>query len=51
MRLRLTIRDLLWLTLVVALASRWCIEHTSRSNRLNVIDLPMTQPDFDPDLF
>jgi len=31
MRLRFTIRDLLWLTLVVALAVRWYVDHRQQS--------------------
>jgi hypothetical protein len=32
MRLRFTIRDLLWLTLVVAMAVGWWLEHRSCTN-------------------
>ena len=39
MRLRFTIRDLLWLTVVVALAVGWCIEHQNFIRR----DEPMAQ--------
>ena len=38
MRLRFTIRDLLWLTLVVALVLGWIIDHrASRVKRVNLI--------------
>jgi hypothetical protein len=40
MRLRFTIRDLLWLAVVVALATEWFLDH-----RRLVIGLPWQRPD------
>jgi hypothetical protein len=53
MRLRFTIRDLLWLTAVVALATGWWIDHTRienergllRHNALPQNPMLMTPPD------
>ena len=38
MRLRFTIRDLLWLTLVVALISGWCISNGRFKEKLSYKD-------------
>ena len=37
-RLRFSIRDLFWLTLVVALAVGWWIEHTTIRNKQALLD-------------
>ena len=42
MRLRFTIRDLLWLTLVVALAVGWWIDHRNTSeieSKMHVLEM------------
>ena len=40
MRLRFSIRDLFWLTLVVALAVGWWLDHRKLSNEtLNVVEM------------
>jgi hypothetical protein len=45
MRFHFTIRDLLWLTLVVAMAAGWWLDNKKLS--VERVDLPMTSPDFD----
>ena len=46
MRLRFTIRDLLWLTLVVAMAVGWWLEHRSwtAANRYTIREIPNILP-------
>ena len=34
MRLRFTIRDLLWLTLIVGLIAGWCLDHLATAEML-----------------
>jgi hypothetical protein len=38
-RLRFTIRDLLWLTLVVGLIVGWWLDHRSIANRLDGLEM------------
>ena len=40
MRLRFSIRDLLWLTVVVALAVAWRLDHGELSKRVNELMSP-----------
>ena len=37
MRLRFTIRDLLWLTLIVGLIAGWCLDHLATAQRCCVV--------------
>jgi hypothetical protein len=41
MRLRFTIRDLLWLAVVVALAVGWWLDHKPPTPKPIVVNLPM----------
>jgi hypothetical protein len=46
MRPRFTIRDLLWLTALVALAVGWWLDHTQMASRLDKLDLFSRAHDF-----
>jgi hypothetical protein len=48
MRLRFTIHDLLWLTLVVALGLGWCLDRQELTRRILIIPDPPNPAAYDP---
>ena len=48
MRLRFTIRDLLWLTLVVAVCAGWWFDACRRTGKINELQLELRMAPIEP---